>query len=135
MPARKTCTDSPGMRRVQAVLMESDEPMSIDDLAAAAHLSRGTLQHYRKDLLAERLIHLADYRKPHHGSPIPLYAAGPGVGAHPVRPPRYWASESERAKAYRVRMGRSRRMVLRAHANGSSMLSVLAKLAVVGEKP
>lgn len=135
MPARKTNTDSPGMRRIKIVLMGADAPMSIDEIASAAYLSRGTIELYRKDLLAERLIHLADYRKPHHGSPIPLYAAGPGVGAHPVRPPRYWASESERAKAYRVRMGRSRRMVLRAHANGSSMLSVLAKLAVVGEKP
>lgn len=135
MPARKTCTDSPGMRRVQAVLMESDEPMSIDDLAAAAHLSRGTLQHYRKDLLAERLIHLAGYRKPHHGSPIPLYASGPGIGAHPVRPPRYWENEADRAKAYRVRMGRARRMVQSAHASGQSMLSVLAKLAITRGQP
>lgn len=126
MTARETSINSPGMRRIVAVLLASSEPLDMKEIGRRAHLSEGTVYNYRIQLMTAGLIHISGYRKEGPGEPTPLFAAG-RAPSDPVRPPpRKWESEAERARHYRYRMGSTRARTQRAMQSGKSMLAVLA---------
>jgi hypothetical protein len=78
---RRTSTDSPGMKRIVAVL-EKFGPMDLHQLAEKACIAYKSLRYeYRHTLVDADQIHLCDWRKNTQGSPTPIYAAGPGEPA------------------------------------------------------
>jgi hypothetical protein len=88
---RRTSTASPGMKRAVEVLT-THGPMDLHQLAEKACIAYGSLRYeYRKTLVDAELIHLCDWRKNGHGSPTPIYAAGPGKPAK--RPKKYTHKE------------------------------------------
>lgn len=121
-------TDSHGIRRIMQALLAADGPQSIYDLAPIVYLTVGTCREYCRLLVRERHAHIAEYRTNHTGNSSPYYAPGPLCGPPARRPPPRWESEAERSRAYRRRTGSVRSRVLRANAQGKSMLAVLAGL-------
>lgn len=102
--SRPISIDSVGNRRIVAAL-HALGPMTIDDLAVAACVSRRTLsssRYYIKALLEAGRIRIVGWKRAHElersGPPVPVFAAGPGQSVPRPEP----MSNSERAERYRT---------------------------------
>jgi hypothetical protein len=84
-----TKPDSPGLRRVRAVLAAlGATPMTAQRIAELAHVSVWTFRnHYKRILLDDNTMHVADWE--HYGFGFThRYASGPGkTPPRPVAPP------------------------------------------------
>lgn len=97
--------DSPGMRRVVAVLEASEKPLNGHQIAAAAHVAFNTFQNqYRHLLVAAGKIHLSGYAHNTRGPFVPLYRAGHAPVGLQVRKPRK-IDQLARARNWKVRSG------------------------------
>lgn len=86
-PRRIVSVESPGMRRVRAVLEAATEPMDAISISEAAHVSANTFRNtYRRLLIRAGLIHIAGYLHGRQGRQRPTYLAGPQIGDPPIPP-------------------------------------------------
>jgi hypothetical protein len=76
---RRTSINSPGMRRIIAVL-EKHGPLQAREIAPRAALSYSTLKasSYMTELCKAKLVHISDYDQHPHGLATPIYSPGPG---------------------------------------------------------
>lgn len=86
-PRRIVSVESPGMRRVRAVLEAATGPMDAISISEAAHVSVNTFRNtYRRLLIRAGLIHIAGYLHGRQGRQRPTYLAGPQIGDPPIPP-------------------------------------------------
>ncbi|MDE2440164.1 MAG: hypothetical protein KGP14_03995 [Betaproteobacteria bacterium] len=102
---RPVSSDSPGMRRVVAVLEAAEAPLNGHQIAERAHIAFNTFQNqYRQVLATEGKIHLAGYEHNTRGPFMPTYRAGPAPAGFVPRKPRKITS-SARSKDWKLRTG------------------------------
>lgn len=91
---------APGMLRLLDAIHDFG-PIDYRQAAQIAGLSANTVKNagYLDSLLAQRKIHIAEWRRNRHGAPCALYEFGPGKNAS--RPP--VLSQAERSKLHRLR--------------------------------
>lgn len=92
--------DSLGMARIVAAL-KAGGAMSYREIAAASGLSRNTIKNarYMEILVAQRRVHVSDWRRNRNGPMVAVYTAGPGRNASKPLP----LSNAECLARWRVR--------------------------------
>lgn len=86
-PRRIVSVESPGMRRVRAVLEAAAGPLDATSISEAAHVSVNTFSNsYRHLLIRAGLIHIAGYLHGRQGRQRPTYLSGPQIGEPPIPP-------------------------------------------------
>jgi len=103
MPQPKVCAlnrQAPGMLRLLRSI-EENGPVDYRQAAKIAELSINTVKTagYLKALVAQRKIHIVEWRRSRRGAMCPLYEAGPGKNAERPETP----SNAERLRIYRRR--------------------------------
>lgn len=101
---KRVSLDSPGMQRIRAVLAKLRGPVDGETISKRSCVGERTFSaSYQQILIAEGLMHVADYRRNVRGPAVPLFFRGPLIGAPAKKPEPL--SDAEVSRRWKERAG------------------------------